>query len=525
MGALLSAVASRPASPFLALTAISKTYGSVQALKGVSFHVNAGEVVGLIGENGAGKSTLMKVMGGVIEPTSGAIEIEGRQYSALNVSQSLSARIAFVHQELNLFENMDVAANVFIGREPRYGGWLRLVDNKALHARVAPLLKRVGCDFSATTPVANLSIAQCQMLEIVKALSLNAKLIIMDEPTSSLTIAETRRLLDIVADLKQSGVAIIFITHRLSEIEQCADRVVVLRDGALVGALERADIRPDAMIKLMIGRSLNTLYMHPATPLETTVGGKSVAPVLALQDFASAAYPAQPVTLSLRGGEILGLAGLIGAGRTELARAIFGIDRPAAGTLLMHGTPVTIRVPRDAIKLGIYLIPEDRKHVGLVLDSSIAENIMLASLPTIAYANLIDAGKGERIAQSQMQSLRIKASSVDVSVGSLSGGNQQKVVLGKWLSMQPKMIIFDEPTRGVDAGAKIEIYALMRALADQGVAILMISSDMEEVIGVSDRVAVMHEGAIAGVLERDALSEASIMRLAVGDSSLKRQAS
>jgi ribose transport system ATP-binding protein len=347
------------------------------------------------------------------------------------------------------------------------------------------------------------------MLEIVKALSLDAKLIIMDEPTSSLTTTETARLLDIVADLKKSGVAIIFITHRLAEIERCADRVVALRDGALVGSLQRADIKHDAMIRLMIGRSLNTLYTPPATaPLE---------PVLKLDAFASAAYPAQPVTLTLRGGEILGMAGLIGAGRTELARAIFGIDPPAGGMLRLKGQPVTIRSPRDAIKLGIYLIPEDRKHAGLILDSSIAENIVLASLPSISPGKLVDASKAERIALEQQKSLRIKAPSVDVRAGALSGGNQQKVVLGKWLCMQPKVIIFDEPTRGVDAGAKSEIYALMRKLADEGVAILMISSDMEEVIGVSDRVAVMHEGAIAGMLGREALSEASIMHLAVGD--------
>jgi ribose transport system ATP-binding protein len=496
-------------APLLSLSAITKTYGAVRALKGVSFHVDAGEVVGLIGENGAGKSTLMKVLGGVIQPTSGTIVLEGQEHAALSVQQSLNAGIAFVHQELNLFENLDAAANVFIGREPRYGGPLRLVDNKALHARVTPLLRRLGCDFSASTPVADLSIAQCQMLEIVKALSLDAKLIIMDEPTSSLTMSETSRLLDIVADLKKSGVAVIFITHRLAEIEHCADRVVALRDGALVGSLERADIKHDAMIRLMIGRSLNTLYTPPATA--------PLAPVLELDAFATPAYPAQPVTLALRGGEILGLAGLIGAGRTELARAIFGIDRPASGTLRLNGKPVTIRSPRDAIGFGIYLIPEDRKHSGLILDSSIAENIVLASLPSISRANLVDSGKGERIALAQQKSLRIKAPSVGVQAGSLSGGNQQKVVLGKWLCMQPKLVIFDEPTRGVDAGSKSEIYALMRKLADEGVAILMISSDMEEVIGVSDRVAVMHEGAIAGMLERDALSEASIMHLAVGD--------
>ncbi|HTJ94539.1 MAG TPA: sugar ABC transporter ATP-binding protein [Pararobbsia sp.] len=496
-------------APLLSLSRITKHYGVVQALKGVSFDIEAGEVVGLIGENGAGKSTLMKVLGGVIEPTSGSITIEGREREALTVTESLGAGIAFVHQELNLFENLDVAANVFIGREPRRGGWLKLVDNKTLHERVEPLLARLGCDFSADTPVTELSLAQCQMVEIVKALSLDAKLIIMDEPTSSLTTSETDRLLDIVASLKKSGVAIIFITHRLGEIERCADRVIGLRDGALVGSLEREQIRHDAMIQLMIGRSLKTLYNAPAKQPGNAV--------LELDAFITRAWPGSAVTLGLRGGEILGMAGLIGAGRTELARAIFGIDRPARGALRLNGAPLTIRTPRDAIAQGIFLVPEDRKHSGLILDDSIAQNISLASLRRVAHAGLVDVGAERQIAETQRNAMRIKAPDVDTPAGSLSGGNQQKVVLGKWLCMDPQVVIFDEPTRGVDAGAKSEIYALMRELADRGVAILMISSDMEEVIGVSDRVAVMHEGAIQGILNRDQLSEASIMHLAIGN--------
>jgi ribose transport system ATP-binding protein len=495
--------------PLLCLSAITKHYGPVQALKGVSFHIDAGEVVGLIGENGAGKSTLMKVLGGVIKPTSGTISIAGNAYAALSVAQSLGAGIGFVHQELNLFENLDVAANVFIGREPRYGGFLRLIDNKTLHELVTPLLQRLGCDFSADTRVADLSIAQCQMLEIVKALSLDARLIIMDEPTSSLTTSETRRLLDVVAELKRSGVAIIFITHRLAEIEQCADRVVVLRDGAVVGNLERAAIQHDAMIQLMIGRSLKTLYTPPAALPR--------APVLELEALATPAYPGRSVTLALCGGEILGMAGLVGAGRTELARAIFGIDKPASGSLYMEGRLIRIHSPRDAIERGIFLVPEDRKHAGLILDSSIAQNISLASLRSIAPGNLVDRDEETRIATEQKIALRIKSPSVEMPVNSLSGGNQQKVVLGKWMCMQPKLVIFDEPTRGVDAGTKSEIYGWMRLLADRGVAILMISSDMEEVIGVSDRVAVMHEGAIAGVLYREQLSEENILHLAVGN--------
>ena len=304
--------------PFLQLRAISKAYPGVQALREVSFAIDTGEVVGLIGENGAGKSGLMKVLGGVVEPSGGTIRIAGRDHAAMTVPGSLGAGIAFVHQELNLFDNLDVAANVFIGREPRRFGPLKLIDRAALRDRVTPLLRRLGCDFSPDTPVADLSIAQCQMLEIVKALSLDARLIIMDEPTSSLTLTETGRLLAVIADLKASGVGVIFISHRLNEVEQCADRVVVLRDGVVVGTLAKDEIRHATMIRMMIGRDLKTVYTPPARA--------PAAPVLDLVGLSTPAYPGRPVTLSLNGGEILGLGGLVGAGRTELARVIFGID-------------------------------------------------------------------------------------------------------------------------------------------------------------------------------------------------------
>jgi ribose transport system ATP-binding protein len=501
--------ASATGEPFLQLVGISKSYPGVQALSDVSLSINAGEVLGLVGENGAGKSTLMKVLGGVVEPTAGVIRIDGNDRQTLTVNDAINAGIAFVHQELNLFENLDAAGNVFIGREPLTAGPLKLIDRRRLHALVTPLLNRLGCDFTADTPVADLSIAQRQLLEIAKALSLNARVVIMDEPTSSLTITETNRLLKVVSELRDDGVAIVFISHRLHEVEQCADRVVALRDGRIAGGLDRNAITYNAMIRLMIGRDLKSLYSPP----KTAVGDA----VLDLSEVTTSTYPQQKVSLTLHAGEILGLAGLVGAGRTELARAIFGVDRMLAGTIRLSGRPIAVRSPHDAIKHGIYLAPEDRKRDGLILDLSVAENISLANMRELQSAGgLVDRAREIANAETQRRALNIRVPGVDSQARTLSGGNQQKVVLGKWLSMRPRALIFDEPTRGIDVGAKTEIYELMRQLANNGVAILMISSDLEEIIGVSDRVAVMHEGAISGILPRTSLSENAVMQLATG---------
>jgi ribose transport system ATP-binding protein len=494
--------------PFLELIDISKIYPGVVALDHVSFAVSPGEVIGLIGENGAGKSTLMKIMGGVTEPSGGMIRIDGVERLALTVPEAIRAGIAFVHQELNLFDNLDAAANVFIGREPLRGGVFRLIDRKKLRAAVQPLLDRLGVDFAPDTPVAELSLAQRQLLEIVKALSLDARLVIMDEPTSSLTLAETDRLMSVIAGLKAHGVSVIFITHRLNEVRRCADRVVVLRDGRVVGALDRGGIAHDAMIRLMIGRDLKALYVPPARE-----PGRERLEIVGVR---TATYPAQSVDLAVRSGEILGLAGLVGSGRTELARTLFGVDRPLDGSLRLDGEPIIVSSPRDAIAKGIYLVPEDRKRDGLLLDMSLASNISLPDLLAHSRVRLIDQASEAANAERQKERLNIRAPAVSTAVGSLSGGNQQKVVLAKWLAMRPRVLIFDEPTRGIDVGAKNEIYLMLRRLADSGVAILMISSDMEEVIGVSDRIAVMHEGRISGFLERNQFSEHNVLKLAVG---------
>lgn len=498
------------ANPFFRMIDIAKSYAGVQAVQGVNFSVAPGEVIGLVGENGAGKSTLMKIIGGVIEPSSGSLEIDGERRKSLTVLESMGAGIAFVHQELNLFDNLDVASNVYIGREPLYGGPFRLVDRKKLRADVQPLLDRLGVDFTPDTMVSDMSIAQRQLLEIAKALSLNSRLVIMDEPTSSLTLIETDRLLSVVDGLKKSGVSVIFISHRLNELTKCADRVVVLRDGRVVGELGKGEISHGAMIRLMIGRDLKALYVPPAA--------KPGEAVLSVSDARTTAYPTQTVSLSVRQGEILGLAGLVGAGRTELARALFGIDSLISGSITLNGKAIEIESPRQAIAQGIFLVPEDRKRCGLLLDISIAENIALPNMKTCASSGLVNEGVVAANAERQRERLHIRAASVDQDGSSLSGGNQQKVVLAKWLAMNPRVLICDEPTRGVDVGAKSELYQMLRGLADAGVAILMISSDMEEVIGVSDRIAVMHEGMISGFLERGEFSEHNVLRLAVGES-------
>ncbi len=494
-------------APFLEMRGISKRFPGVVALDSVSLQAGRGEVVALCGENGAGKSTLMKILGGVCQADAGEIRIEGNPVQIQNVHQAIGRGVAFIHQELNVLGNLDVAANVFLGREPVDA--LRLIDRKRIHAETEPILKRLGLEISTRARLDRLSIAHQQMVEIAKALSLNARLIIMDEPTSSLTLAETRRLLELVRELSAQGVSVIYISHRLAEIGRCADRVVVLRDGRNAGELSRSEATHDRLVRMMVGREIKSHYTR--SEVQRKPGFFKV------RNASSPLYPDKQVSFDAAGGEILGLGGLVGAGRSEIAKVITGHDEAPAKAIFLGGERISIKTPGDAIRHGIYLAPENRRAEGLVVEMTICENVSLPSLPALSNFGLIQPKRERQLAEEQVVSLQIKTPSTQARVLNLSGGNQQKVVLAKWLARRPRVMILDEPTRGIDVGAKAEIYRLMRALADGGAVILMISSDMEEILNVSDRVAVMHEGEITGVLERADCNEENVMQLAVGN--------
>lgn len=496
-------------APLLELRSICKRFPGVKALDHVSLSVAPGEVVALIGENGAGKSTLMKILGGVHQADEGSIHVNGQSAVIRSVSDAINLGIGFIHQELNVLDNIDVAGNVFLGREIMWGGPLQLLDRRAMQQQSRKYLERLGLNINPSRMLGELSLAQQQMVEIAKTLSQNARLLIMDEPTSSLTLTETDRLLETIADLKRDGVSVIFISHRLDEVKVCADRVVVLRDGKNAGELGREQITHDNMVRLMVGRDLKDLFVRP--PSHQREGG------LRVSGLRTRAKPKHELNFHVSRGEILGFAGLVGAGRSEMAQAVFGVDPPLAGRIEVDGQPVSIKKARDAISAGIYLAPEDRRQMGLITEMAVYENITLPGLTRYTSSlGLIQRKAETKVATEQCMALRVRTPSVNVPVMNLSGGNQQKVVLGKWLALGPKVIIFDEPTRGIDVGAKSEIYRLMGSLADSGVAIIMISSDMEEILGVADRIAVMHEGRISGFLDRAQFEQEAVMRLAVG---------
>jgi ribose transport system ATP-binding protein len=486
--------------PLLTMQHISKGFPGVQALRDVQLEVRSGEIHALMGENGAGKSTLMKILAGVSHPDSGTILLNGQPISIDTPNKARALGISIIHQELNLAPNLSVAENISLGREPHHaGGWL---DMRMMNQEAQRVLKQVGATFAPTTIVSTLGIAQQQLVEIAKALSEQARILVMDEPTASLSERETQKLFAQIRALRQEGIAIIYISHRMSEVYALADRVTILRDGQYVGTLEGAAINADALIRRMVGRSLNDLYHH-----EIALPGETVLEVKNLTD----GHHVGPASLTLQRGEIVGLSGLIGAGRTELARLIFGADYASGGEIFIAGQHARIKHPHDAIRAGIGLVPESRKEQGLFLQMAIQENITMNAMPRFSIAGFLNQ-QGLRItAQKQVTDLNIRLASLDQPVINLSGGNQQKVVLARWLTLSPLVLILDEPTRGVDVGAKAEIYRIMSKLAQRGVAILMISSELPEIVGMSDRILVMREGQIVAELPGHTTTQEEIM--------------
>lgn len=500
-------VAVAASAPLLEMRGITKRFPGVQALTSVDIALRAGEVVAIIGENGAGKSTLMKVLGGIHHPDEGAVLLSGNETHFHSVHDSLAAGVSIIHQELVLCDNLDIAGNIFLGREAVSNRWLRTLDRHEMNRLTAELLHRVGLDRAPTTPMTQLSIAEQQLVEIAKAISRDARIVVMDEPTSSLTVRETEMLFKVIEDLRSQGIGVLYISHRLQEIIRIADRVVALRDGRRVGELMRGEVTEDAMIRLMIGRDITEFFPD---------ANRKASDVLLRVNGLRHARLRQPISFELKAGEILGFAGLVGAGRTETMRALFGIDPVLDGTIEINGSPVEITGVPSAIAAGLAMVPEDRKLQGLILEMTIEQNISLAGLRQFSAWGVMKRALHRMIAEEQRESLHIKTPSIHQQALNLSGGNQQKVVLGKWLALKPKILILDEPTRGIDVNSKTEIYQLMRALADRGMGILMVSSDMEEILGVSDRIIVMHEGYVSGELPKEKFSEKAVMLLAAG---------
>jgi len=493
--------------PLLQMTAISKRFPGVVALDRVDLEVAAGEIVALVGENGAGKSTLMKILAGIERADSGEVRIDGVPVTMRAPADAARLGVGIIHQELEVVDTLDIAGNVFLGREPRRGGPLHLLDRRRMDADTERVLARIGVRLTPRTPLHRLSTAERQLVAIARALSMDARLLVLDEPTASLASSDAERLFAVLRDLRARGTAIVYISHRLKEIERLADRAAVLRDGRNAGTLLREAIASDRLVELMVGRAVER------TPSREAVAAGPA--VLAIEQVRTGRYPAAEVSLSVHRGEVLGIAGLIGSGRSELAEAICGVGIRVAGRVLLDGRPLAIRSPRDAIRHGICLVPEDRRRCGLVAAMRVRENVTLPALASYARVGLVAHRREAEAAGRATAALAVKAASIETTVATLSGGNQQKVVLAKWLALRPRVLVFDEPTQGIDVGARAEIHRLIHRLADEGAAVVLISSDLDELIAESDRVAVMHDGRITGILALPDCSPEAIMQLAV----------
>ena len=492
----------------LTLEHISKSFAGVHALEDVSFDLRPGEIHALIGENGAGKSTLVKIITGVYKPDHGQIVVQGTPVAFHDTKAAHHHGIAAIYQDLNLFPDLNIAENIFMGHMP-IDPKRKSVDWKAMYQQSQQILNTLGVKLDPKKQVFGLSIAEQQMVEIAKALSLQAKILIMDEPTSTLTLKETEELFRIARQLRERGTAIIFISHRLEELFELSNRVTVLRDGKYVGTENIRDITEDDLIRMMVGRSLDALFPKQTVPI-----GEVVLKVDGLKKEGVF----RDISFELRKGEILGLAGLVGARRTEVARAIFGVDPADGGMIQVEKQSVTIRDPKDAMQLGIAYLPEDRQQHGLVLQMNLTHNFTLSTLDQFASHGWLDQNAEQQTSQKLAKQMEVKAAGLWQKAQELSGGNQQKIVLGKWLATHPKILILDEPTHGIDVGTKSNIHQLMSELAGQGLAILMISSELPEVLGMSDRIIVMSEGRMTGEFRRGEVTQEQIMAAAVSRS-------
>ena len=498
--------------PIVQMEHITVEFPGVKALDDVSFSLERGEVHVLLGENGAGKSTLMKVLSGVYKRNAGTVFVDGQETAFAGTREAKAAGVNIVHQELNMVPYLTVAENIFLGREPKSGGILAW---KRLFSDAGEVLKRLGVDLDPKAVLKTLSVAQQQMVEIAKCVSQNSKVIIFDEPTSSLTDKEIDALFGIIADLKAQGVGIVYISHRFDEIKRIGDRATILRDGRYIGTIAVADTPVETMIHMMVGRELSDMFPKVEAPIGDVV--------FEAKNF-STKDKLDNCSLSVRQGEIVALAGLMGAGRTEIMRAIFGLDPYSSGKIRIKGKDVHIKNVRQSIRNGLAMLTEDRRRTGIVPILSVKYNTTLASLDKIIYKGLLHSGEENRVVKDSCDSMKVKTPSYETPIANLSGGNQQKVVLAKWLICNPQILIADEPTRGIDVGAKREIYELMNKFASNGKGIIMISSELPELIGICDRIYVVSEGHIAGMLSRSEFSQEAIMQLAVSNVQKEREA-